>query len=301
MKGAPAFIVLATALVACKSGGETTTAKTAEDAHSLAGASEAWCPDGFESGANDSCFAIPEKSTKDTPILAYLHGMYQGHGSPEEWSTVRAAVQKGYAVVLLRGKRGLCPWKAEFKDYYCWPQDPEDTDAMKGVIADWDKALWQVDALMDQGSHKRYFLAFSNGGFFASYVATHAMFPAQAWAIVDGGSIAPTPAAPTSPAPAKGKASPSPSPSPPSTSPILLVEAKDDAEQAPKTKELHEALTKSSWPHAYCPQPGGKTLTAADVDQALSFFKRDQAGALKPQGTSYSCEEQAEPRPKSKK
>jgi len=285
-----AFALLAL-VAACKSGGnEGSTAKTAEDAHTLSGATEAWCPEGFEGGANDSCFALPEKSVKDTPILAYLHGMYQGHGSPEEWSTVRAAVQKGYAVVLLRGKRGLCPWKAEFKDYYCWPQDPEDTDAMKGVIGDWDKALWQADALLEQGAHKRYFLAFSNGGFFASYVATHAMFPAQAWAIVDGGSIAPTPAAPASPAPAKGKAAP-----PPSTSPILLVEAKDDAEQAPKTKELHEALTKSSWPHAYCTQPGGKTLTTADVDQALNFFSRDQAGALKPQGTSYACEGSAEP------
>jgi predicted esterase len=296
-RGLTCLGLIALLSTACKSGGgETTSAKTAEDAHTLAGANEQWCPEGFESGANDSCFAIPEKAQKDTPILAYLHGMYQGHGSPEEWATVRSAVQKGYAVVLLRGKRGLCPWKAEFKDYYCWPQDPEDTDAMKGVIADWDKSLWQVDALMEQGTHKRYFLAFSNGGFFASYVATHAMFPAQAWAIVDAGSIAPTPAAPAGSAPAKGKAPPPP----PSTPPLLLVEAKDDTEQAPKTKELHEALTKSSWPHAYCLQPGGKTLTAADVDQALSFFKRDQVGALKPQGTSYSCEEQ-EAKPKGKK
>lgn len=297
MKRDLSFIALLTLVAACKSGGGETTTKTAEDAHTLSGATEAWCPEGFESGANDSCFVLPEPSTKDTPILAYLHGMYQGHGSPEEWEMVRSAVQKGYAVVLLRGKRGLCPWRAEFKDYYCWPQDPEDTEAMKGVVAEWDKALWQVDALMEPGTHKRYFLAFANGGFFASYVATHALFAAQAWAIVDAGSIAPMPAAPASPAPAKGKAPPSP----PSTSPILLVESKDDAEQAPKTKELHEALTKSSWPHAYCPQPGGKTLTAANVDQALSFFKRDQAGALRPQGMSYSCEEPAEPRPKSKK
>ena len=297
MRRALAFLFMFSS-AACNSGGaDPAQAKTAEDAKVLSGpsASENWCPEGFESGANDSCFVIPEKATKDTPILAYLHGMYQGHGAPEEWAAVRGAAQKGYAVVLLRGKRGMCPWKAEFKDYYCWPQDPEDTDAMKNVIGEWDKALWQVDALMDQGTHKRYVLAFSNGGFFASYIATHGLFAAQAWAIVDAGGIAPPPAAPPAPAPAKGKSAPAPS-----TSPIMLVEAKDDAEQAPKTKELHDALTKSSWVHAYCTQPGGKTVTPGEVEQALSFFKRDQAGALRPQGTSYSCEESAPERPKGK-
>lgn len=288
-----AALALLVATGACQSSGTATT-DPATPHHTLSNAGETWCPDGLEQGPNDTCFAIPEKPAKDTPVLVYLHGMYQGHGSPEEWAAVRTATQKGYAVFIPRGKRGLCPWKAEFKDYYCWPQDPDDEPAMKSVIKDWEKGLWQVDALLEGGTHKRYVLAYSNGGFFASYVATHGLFPAQAWAIVNAGQIAPPPpaAAPPAPAPAKGKAPPAPLPS---SLPILLVAAQDDAEQAPKVKELHEALTKSSWPHAYCPHPGGHALTADDVDSALKFFKRDADGALKPTGTTYSCDAAAAP------
>src|SRR5437879_10951873 len=88
--------------------------------------SESWCPDGFEVGPTDTCFAIPEKHDKDTAVLVYLHGPYSGHGSPEEWAMVRAAADRGFAVVIPRGKRGLCAWKAELKDHFCWPQEADD-------------------------------------------------------------------------------------------------------------------------------------------------------------------------------
>ena len=293
MRGAALALVIAAA--ACNGSSTATTGGPAPPHHTLSNAGETWCPEGFEQGPNDTCFAIPEKPSKDTPVLVYLHGMYQGHGVAEEWAAVQAATQKGYAVFIPRGKRGLCPGKAEFKDYYCWPQDPDDVPTMKGVIKEWEKGLWQVDALLEAGTHKRYVLAYSNGGFFASYVATHALFPAQAWAIVNAGQIAPPPAAaPQAPAPITGKAAAPTT----SSSPILLVAAQDDAEQAPKVKELHEALTKSSWPHAYCPHPGAHALTAEEVDSALKFFKRDADGALKPSGTTYTCEGAAAPAPK---
>ena len=251
MKGAPAFIVLATARRLQERRRETTTAKTAEDAHNLAGASEAWCPDGFRSGANDSC-RHPREVDEATPDLARTCTAYQGP------RLARGVVDgPGRGAEELRGRapsrqaRAL-PWKAEFRTTTAG-RKIEDTDASEGRHRGLGQALWQVDALMDQGSHKRS--RFSNG-FFASYVATHAMFPCPAWAIVDGGSIAPTPAAPTSPAPAKGKASPSPSPSPPSTSPILLVEAKDDADKRRRRRgaprgvlpSLHQAPAASIGP-----------------------------------------------------
>lgn len=285
------------AVAACKGSSTASSQDPSVPHHTLSNAGESWCPEGFEPGPNETCFTIPESPAKDTPVLVYLHGMYQGHGAAEEWAAVRAAAQKGYAVFIPRGKRGLCPWKAEFKDYYCWPQDPDDVAAMKGVIKEWDKGLWQIDALLGSGAHKRYVLAYSNGGFFASYVATHALFPAQAWTIVNGGQIAPPPdravAAAPAPAPAKGKAA-APAPASPPL-PILLVASQDDAEQAPKVKELHESLTKSSWPHAYCPHPGTHALSSEDVDSALKFFKRDADGVLKPAGTTYACEAPAPP------
>lgn len=275
--------------VGCKGSSATPAAGSSQPHHTLSHAGQSWCPEGFDSGPNETCFAIPEKTTKDTPLLVYLHGMFQGQGAPEEWAAVRVATQKGYAVFLPRGKRGLCPWKAEFKDYYCWPQDPDEVDAMKALLKEWDKGLFQVDALLEPGTHRRYVLAYSNGGSFASYVATHALFGAQAWAIVNAGQIAPPPpAAPPAPAPA-AKSKVAAQASPPSP-PILVASAQDDPEQAPKGKELHDSLTKSSWPHAFCPRPGGHALTSDDVDAALKFFKRDADGALKPTGTTYACD-----------
>ncbi len=234
-------------------------------------ASDSWCPDGFEVGPQDTCFVVPETTTKDTPVLVYLHGMYAGHGSPEEWRIVRSAASKGFAVVVPRGKRGLCAWKAELADHFCWPQEVEDPQAFKNVVAEWDRVLWQVDAILEAGTHKRYVLGFSNGGFFAAYLAEHGLFPAQAYAIIGGGALEPARKA------AK-------------TVPILLVSAQDDPEQSRKTRELHEGLAKVGWTHAYCTRPGPHPLAVEDVEAALRFFKREQEGSLKPTSEGYACE-----------
>ena len=234
-------------------------------------ASDSWCPDGFEVGPQDTCFAVPETTTKDTPVLVYLHGMYAGHGSPEEWRLVRSTVNRGYAVVVPRGKRGLCAWKAELKDHFCWPQETEDPQAFKNVIAEWDRVLWQVDAILEGGSHKRYVLGFSNGGFFASYIAEHGLFPAQAYAIAGGGPLE------AAHKPAKAV-------------PIMLLSAQDDAVESAKTKELHEGLAKVGWAHAYCTRPGQHSLAAEDVEAALRFFKHEQDGSLRASADGYPCE-----------
>jgi poly(3-hydroxybutyrate) depolymerase len=235
-------------------------------------ATESWCPEGFEVGPQDTCFAVPETTTKDTPIIVYLHGMYAGHGSAEEWALVRSVVAKGFAVVVPRGKRGLCAWKEELKDHFCWPQETEDPQAFKNVVAEWDRVLWQVDAIMEGGAHKRYVLGYSNGGFFAEYLAAHALFPAQAYAIVNGGPLGPAVK------PAKAV-------------PMLLVAADGDPDQAPKMKELHEGFSKLGWLHAFCTRPGPHPLAAQDVDVSVRFFKRDSEGGLKPNAAGYyACE-----------
>jgi poly(3-hydroxybutyrate) depolymerase len=234
-------------------------------------ASESWCPDGFEVGPQDTCFAVPETTTKETPVLVYLHGMYAGHGSPEEWRIVRSAVSKGFAVVVPRGKRGLCAWKAELSDHFCWPQEVEDPQAFKNVVAEWDRVLWQVDAILEGSSHKRYVLGFSNGGFFAAYLAEHGLFPANAYAIVGAGPLEP----------ARKAAKPVP---------LMLISAQDDPDQAPKTKQLHEGLAKAGWTHAYCTRPGPHPLAGEDMEAALRFFKHEQEGNLKPTPDGYACE-----------
>lgn len=242
-------------------------------------AAESWCPDGFEVGPQDTCFAVPEMTTKETPILVYLHGMYAGHGSPEEWNLVKSATDRGFAVVVPRGKRGLCAWKAELKDHFCWPQEVDDPEAFKHTIAEWERVLWQVEAILEGGSHKRYVLGYSNGGYFASYIAAHGLFPAQAYAIVNGGPLG------TAQKPAKAV-------------PLMLVAAQDDQGGAGggasgasgKTKELHESLTKVGWPHAFCTRPGSHPLATADIEASLRFFKHDADGSLKPTPAGYACE-----------
>jgi poly(3-hydroxybutyrate) depolymerase len=256
------------ALLACKGAGAG--AEAGDTKTSMPYTNESWCPDGFESGPSDTCFLIPEHPTKETPILVYLHGVFQRKGSPEEWQAVRVAAQRGFAVVIPRGKRALCAWRTEVKDQYCWPQDPDDGPTIKSLIAEWDRVLWQVDAVLEGGTHKRYVLGTGDGGSFAALIATGGFFPGQAYAAVGGGALAP---------PRKGK-----------PVPMLLLGSQDDAERAPKTKELHEALSKASWPHALCPRSGPATLTTDDVDAAVRFFKHDADGTLKPAGATYPCE-----------
>jgi poly(3-hydroxybutyrate) depolymerase len=219
---------------------------------------EAWCPSGFEVGPSDTCFAIPDPPPKNAPILVYLHGMFEGHGSAEEWARVRDATRRGFAVVVPRGKRGNCAWTAELQNHFCWPQETEDPASFKHVVAEWDRVLWQVEALLEEGTHKRYVLGFGNGGAFASHLAANGFFDGSAFAIVHAEALAPHVKSPKAP-------------------PILLVAAQDDA----KMKELHDGLARAGWPHAYCPRAGGAALAAEDVDVALRFFKREADGMLK--------------------
>jgi poly(3-hydroxybutyrate) depolymerase len=231
-------------------------------------AHESWCPSGFEPGSLDTCFAVPDTPPKNAPVVIYLHGMFEGNGPPDEWARVREATRRGFAVVVPRGKRGLCSWTAELKNHFCWPQETEDPASFKHIVAEWQSVLYEVDTYLGEGTHRRYVLGFSNGGAFASYLAANGFFDGSAFAIAHSGAVAPHVKAPKAP-------------------PILLVGAQDDT----KVKELHEGLTKAGWPHAYCPRAGSPALAAEDVEAALRFFRREADGTLKPQkGDIISCE-----------
>jgi poly(3-hydroxybutyrate) depolymerase len=224
---------------------------------------ESWCPEGFETGPSDTCFAIPEQPPRDAPVLVYLHGTYAGRGAPPEAALLKSATKRGFAVVLPRGKRGHCAWKAEAKDNFCWPQEPDDPVGMKGVVAEWDRVLWQVDALLEGGTHRRYVFGFGSGGSFAAHLATRAFFTGEAYAVVDGVALAP-------PLPPRGKVS------------TLVMSAESNA----KTKELHDGLAKSGWNHAFCPRGGtGGDLKADDVETVLRFFEH----VVKGERGAFSC------------
>jgi poly(3-hydroxybutyrate) depolymerase len=257
------------ALAACGPSKESNTALSS---------SESWCPDNFEVGPSDTCFAIPDKHDATTPVLVYLHGVFAGHGSPEEWALVHGAVARGFAVVIPRGKRGVCAWKAELKDSFCWPTETDDPASFKHVVAEWDRVLWQVDTLLEGGTHKRYVIGSGNGASFASFLATQGLFTASGYALVDGAPLA---------APSKGK-----------PTPMLFLVASGNTDEAPKMRAMHDTFAKAGWTHAYCTRPGVPGLGADDVDGALRFFKREADGSLKPEKSGgYACEGALKPAP----
>ncbi len=52
------------------------------------------CPDGFEVGPSDSCFAIPAKTDATTPVVIFLHDAHDAKGVTSEWSMARAGVER---------------------------------------------------------------------------------------------------------------------------------------------------------------------------------------------------------------
>lgn len=260
------LVTIATALAAlsaCKVGASK------DPTHALPYA-ESWCPEGFEAGPNDTCFAIPERPAKDAPVLVFLHGTYAGAQQPAEWGALRVALDRGFAVVLPRGKRGMCAFRAELSDHFCWPEDPDDVETTRGLVHEWERVLWQVEALLEDGTKRRYVLGSAEGGAFASYLATRGLFQGHGYAIVHGGAMAP--------------------PDPSHAVPLLLVASEQAPESSAKARELHQQLTAARWPHAYCPRPGEAVLTERDVEAALRFFERDLNGTLAAHGASYPCE-----------
>ena len=71
---------------------------------------------------------------------------------------------------------------------------------------------------------------------------------------------------------------------------MLLVAAEGDAEEGAHVRTLHAELTRAHVAHAFCARPGDHALASADVEGALSFFRRRGAGTSKPQGAAYACE-----------
>ncbi|HVJ88613.1 MAG TPA: hypothetical protein VM580_02350, partial [Labilithrix sp.] len=101
-------------------------------------------------------------------------------------------------------------------------------------------------------------------------LATHGLFTAQAYAVVNGGPMG-VPAATR-----KG-------------APMLLVSGSSSQEQQQKATSLHDSLKVAGWAHAFCSRAGGTTLLPDDVEAALRFFQQDADGTLKPQNGAYSC------------
>jgi hypothetical protein len=252
------LVLFALGQLACASGKGKAPAAVAQP--------ETWCPDGFEVGPDDTCFAVPAASTPKTPIVVFLHQTFDGRGDAEEWKRVHGLVDKGSAVVLVRGRRGVCAWKAELKDHFCWPE--EDSGEAASIVGSWDKVLFQVDSVLETGSHRRYVLAQGDGANFASGLVATGAFDAGGFVLVDGGSATP-------------KAKPA------KVAPVVTLAG---SATEPQVKGFRDALERLAWPHGKCARGAADSkLTDADVEAMGRLVAKDGDLRAFAQGAS-GCE-----------
>ncbi len=221
-----------------------------------------WCADGLELVAGGGCLALPD-ARPPVPTVIYLHGMYDRSDVGEELDRQRRMAQRatarGYAVLALRSKLGVChPDNPEYATRFCWPSNEQVADRATSFVDGWAEPLRETRKRT--GAGPTYVLGFSSGAFFTALIAVRDLFPADAFAIAHGGPVEPVRASRTKP-------------------PLLLLSADDDISQDWMLR-LDDELSRVSWPHESYARGGGHALTDDDIEAALTFFKRVQAEGL---------------------
>jgi dienelactone hydrolase len=215
----------------------------------------AWCADGLSPINGNGCFASPEGATKDTPLIVYLHGIYDQRADADEMDRQRRvaklATQRGFAVLALRGLEGGCSPDPEFATKWCWPSNERTASRGPDTVNEWKPAL---RAAGRSAGGRRYVLGFSNGGFFAGLLAVRAWFDAEAFVVANAGPVEPVHALGPMP-------------------PLLLMSADDDASQDGMMR-LDDELTREGWLHENYARAGIHELTDDEIDAALTFFVR---------------------------
>ena len=221
------------------------------------GAIADWCAEGLEP-MGDACFANGTKG-----LIVYVHGRYPPEQAKDERElqarVARMATGRGFAVIAFRGKQGACP-APEVQSYFCWPSNERTQDAGPEVVSSWSPSL--AEAEKRTGNIPRYLLGFSNGAYFATLIATRALLPFDAVAIVSGGPVEPTKARGSKP-------------------PILLVTGDDDAAQ-PEMLRLESELKREGWPLTFTSREGSHTLAEFDIGTALDFFEKKKIASRRP-------------------
>jgi poly(3-hydroxybutyrate) depolymerase len=208
------------------------------------------------------CFAPPMFTRKPTTLVVYLHGRYHEANFAEELDRqsrlARLATERGFAVLALQGEQGECT-SDELADWTCWPSNEHNAQDGPVFVARLSAAVEAVRARIGQGPN--VLLGFSNGGYFATLIATRALAPFDAVVVAHAGPVPPTAA--------HGK-----------TPPMLLITADDDASD-PDMRRLDDELTRlAAWPHVLVAREGSHGLPDWDLDIALTFFARALAEGL---------------------
>lgn len=216
-----------------------------------------WCATGLDAIPGGGCLALPSSPGQGTPLLVYLHGRYAPNATADELDrqqrVAKLGTARGFAVLALRGAQNQCS-DPKLADWWCWPSNERNADTGPAFVERWQPSL---DAVNEQiGSGPRYLLGFSNGGYFATLIATRALFPFDAVTVAHAGPVQPTRAVGNK-------------------TPMLLVTADEDASNDEMIR-LSSELAREKWPAQIVAREGGHSLPDWDIEMALTFFVRSR-------------------------
>lgn len=149
-----------------------------------------WCSQGWIGLDEHTCFHVPETAAADAPILYVLHGVMAPDTLPVGLQEIaaRAADALGVVAVFPKGKQGLCTWDPSVGRSLCWPTRRElvDTEA-PALLAAWMRAEARLSQVLGRTFSRRYLIGFSNGGYFASYIALEGLLEIGGAGLVGAG------------------------------------------------------------------------------------------------------------------
>ncbi|WP_437803737.1 alpha/beta hydrolase [Sorangium sp. So ce693] len=151
-----------------------------------------WCSAGWIGLDDHTCFHVPETALRGAPILYVLHGAMAPDSLPVDLqaTAAEAAEALGAVAVFPRGKPGLCTWDPSVETYSCWPTRRETVDAAApALLEEWMRAEALMERILGQTFGGRYVMGFSNGGYFASYVALEGLVAVDGAALVGAGRM----------------------------------------------------------------------------------------------------------------
>ncbi|WP_438021171.1 hypothetical protein WMF18_19785 [Sorangium sp. So ce315] len=151
-----------------------------------------WCSAGWTGLDEHTCFHVPETAARGAPILHVLHGVMAPDALPVRLQAIaaEAAAALGVVAVFPRGSPGLCTWDPSVETSFCWPTRRETVDAAApALIAAWMSAEALLGRILGQTFGGRHVMGFSNGGYFASYVALEGLVEVDGAGLVGAGRM----------------------------------------------------------------------------------------------------------------
>jgi hypothetical protein len=140
---------LALLLAATAGCGRNSRAAPIDPPSTVALAASTWCGEGWRALDESTCLALPQRFADPPSLVIFAHGIVAPHTRPAAHQAALLAVSDklGIAVMVPRGRQGLCDWDPGLADSYCWPVKRETVGPQRGheldqedLVAAW--ATW---------------------------------------------------------------------------------------------------------------------------------------------------------------